>query len=333
MPDDHVATTGEKMLYADLRGIDSHGCSALAFYQRLRTEGRLTTNPAVEIVRDGEATALVDGGGGLGHVPATLAMEQAIERCQALGVGVAAARNSGHFGAAGAYATMAADRGLIGLATSTTATPALVPTFGRDPMLGSNPIAIAAPAGRNRPFLLDIATSTVSHGKLVERWRSGRRLPRGWALDDRGRPVTNGRVAARDRRLAPLGGDRETGGHKGYGLALAVEILAAVLPGVAAADPGDGPRAVGHFFLALDPTRFRERRDLAGDLDELIDSLRRARPADPSAPVLIPGDPEEQILAQRSANGIPLSRSVYEDIRGVAAASGAPFLLDAAPSS
>lgn len=329
MSDEHSAITVKRMLYADLRGIDSHGCSTLPFYQQLRIEGRLNTKPAIEIVREGQTTALIDGDGGLGHVPASLAMDRAIERCQTQGVGVVAVRNSGHYGAAGAYAAMAAERGLIGIATTSTPSRAVVPTFGRESLLGTNPIAIAAPARRNHPFLLDMATSTVSHGKLVERWRSGRRIPRGWALDDRGRPMTNGRVAARERRLTPLGGDREGGSHKGYGLGLAVEILSTLLPGVRVAEPGDRRRAVGHFFLALDPARFREEGRLAGDLDELIDSLHGSSPAHPRQPVLVPGDPEEQSRAQRNAGGIPLSKSVFEDIRGVAMASGAAFLLDA----
>jgi LDH2 family malate/lactate/ureidoglycolate dehydrogenase len=240
-----------------------------------------------------------------------------------------AVRNSGHYGAAGAYAALAVQQGLIGLATTSTPTPAVVPTFAKEPLLGTNPIALAAPAARNRPFLLDMATSTVSLGKLLERWRSGRRIPRGWALNRRGGPLTNGRAAARYRRLAPLGGDRERGSHKGYGLAVAVEILSAVLPGLASGHSRGGRRArVGHFLLALDPARFRD--GFADGLDELIDALHGAEPADPRQPVLVAGDPEQEILAQRSSAGIALSRSVVEDIRAVALACGVPFLLDRA---
>jgi LDH2 family malate/lactate/ureidoglycolate dehydrogenase len=330
MPKEHTAITVEKMLYADLRGIDSHGCCMLPFYQQLRTEGLLNTNPTIAIVQENATTALLDGGGGLGHVPASLAMERAIAKCKTTGVGVVTVRNSGHYGAAGAYAAMATQHGLIGVATTSTPTPAVVPTFGREPMLGTNPIALAAPAGRNRPFLLDMATSTVSLGKLIERWRSGRPIPHGWALNERGHPTTNGRVAARSRRLSPLGGDRERGSHKGYGLAVAVEILSAVLPGIAFADARAGRRArVGHFFLALDPARFRDEGGFAGDLDALIDSLHGAPPADSRRPVLVAGDPEHEILAQRTRAGIPLSKSVFEEIRGVALASGVRFLLDA----
>jgi len=331
MSAEHRAVIVERMLYADLHGIDSHGCCMLPFYQRLRSEGRLNPTPRIEVVHETATTALLDAGGGLGHVPATLAMEQAIAKCRAMGIGAVTVRNSGHFGAAGAYARMAADDGLIGVATTSTPTPSVVPTFGRDPLLGTNPIAFAAPAARNPPFLLDMATSAASLGKMVERWRTGRSIPSGWALDARGRAITNGRVAAEGRRLAPLGGDAEHGGHKGYGLAAAVEILSTILPGVALAEPGSTGRAsVGHFLLAIDPACFRRDGGFAADLDRLIDRLHASPPLEATEPVLVPGDPEYQTIARRRVEGIPLTRSVFEDIRGVARASGVPFVLDTA---
>jgi len=330
---EHRAVIIERMLYADLHGIDSHGCCMLPFYQRLRTEGRLNPTPRIEVVHETATTALLDGGGGLGHVPATLAMEHAIAKCRATGIAAVAVRNSGHFGAAGAYARMATEHGLIGIATTSTPTPSVVPTFGRDALLGTNPIAFAAPAARNPPFLLDMATSAASLGKLVEHWRTGRRIPNGWALDARGRSTTNGRIAAEGRRLAPLGGDAKHGGHKGYGLAAMVEILSTVLPGVPLADTGSAGRAsVGHFLLAIDPGCFRRDGGFAGDLDQLIDRLHAAPPLETTEPVLVPGDPEYQIVARRRAEGIPLTKSVLEGIRGVARASGVPFVLDAARS-
>ena len=159
IPDDHVTVTVDRILYADLRGIDSHGCTTLAFYQRLRADGVLNPRATVTVIRNEGATTLVDGGGGLGHVPATRAMEIAIEIAAAHGIGAVAVCNSGHFGAAGAYAAMAADRGLIGIATTSTPTPTVVPTFGRQAMLGTNPIAFAAPARRHPMFLLDMTLS------------------------------------------------------------------------------------------------------------------------------------------------------------------------------
>jgi LDH2 family malate/lactate/ureidoglycolate dehydrogenase len=286
----------------------------LSYHQRLGA-GQLDPRAAVEVVRDGPATALVDGGGGLGHVPAARAMRLAIEKARANGVAAVAVRNSGHFGAAGAYAAMAAAEGLIGVVTTNVLEPSVVPTFGRDPKLGTNPIALAAPARRNRPFLLDMATSAASLGQAVVAWRKGRPIPAGWAIDANGRPVTNGRKAAEARRFLPLGSTRTMGSHKGYGLAAAIEILSRVLP---------GSETVGHFTLALDPGAFRSGFD--EDLDALLDDLRATRPLGDEA-VMVPGDPEREAAAERSRDGIPLARAVVEDIRGVARAAGAEFVL------
>ena len=329
IPDDHVTVTVDRILYADLRGIDSHGCTTLAFYQRLRADGVLNPRATVTVIRNEGATTLVDGGGGLGHVPATRAMEIAIEIAAAHGIGAVAVCNSGHFGAAGAYAAMAADRGLIGIATTSTPTPTVVPTFGRQAMLGTNPIAFAAPARRHPMFLLDMATSTASFGKVLEQWRKGRAIPDRWMLDEDGAPLAAGHAALTNQRLTPLGGDLAGASYKGYGLAMMVEILSAALAGLTFADPRLGRRPrVGHFLMALDPARFSSGGDFTDHVDALIDAMHGTDPVDPRRPVLVPGDPERTTLAERRANGIPLTRSVVEDLREVARVSGVPFLLD-----
>jgi len=331
MPPEHVSITADHMLYADLRGIDSHGCGMLLHYHRGFTTGSFRATPAIIVERESATTALIDGGGGLGHVPGDRAMRLAVAKCLDAGVGAVAVRNSGHYGAAGAYAAIAARAGLIGVATTNTESPAVVPTLGAEAMLGTNPIAFAAPAQRNPMFLLDMATSTVPVGKLVLAARRGRAIPAGWAQDAGGKPVTSGRRAAAQRRLTPLGSRREMSSHKGYGLAAAVEILSSLLPGPRAGqEPRTHPR-VGHFFLAVDPRRFRDPGEFEADLDRLIDSLRASKPLDAERPVLVAGDPERAALAERSRSGIPLSRSVVEDIRWVARATGAPFLLDPTP--
>jgi LDH2 family malate/lactate/ureidoglycolate dehydrogenase len=329
MPEEHVAITTRHLLYADLHGIDSHGCGMLQHYHRGLASGLLTMTPKIEVIRESETTALFDGGGGLGHVPADTAMKLAIAKCRNAGLGAVAVRNSGHYGAAGSYAALAAESGCIGIATTNTAQPAVVPTFGLEAMLGTNPIAFAAPAARNRPFLLDMATSTVPLGKLMTAWRNGKTVPAGWALDDEGRPVTNPRLAFEHRRLTPLGSSHAMGSHKGYGLATMVEILSSLLPGLknarSAAEP-DG--RVGHFFLAMDPRRFRGEGKFEADLGSMMDSLRACKAADPQQPVLVAGDPEYAAQVERRRAGIPLARSLFEDMRMVCRASGVPFVLD-----
>lgn len=329
MSDEHAVITLGHLLYADLHGIDSHGSAMLLAYARQRADGLLTMTPTITTVRESETTALLDGGGGLGHVPADQAMKLAITKCRSAGVGVVAVRHSGHFGAAGSYAAMAVREGMIGLALTSVREPAMVPTFARRALFGTNPLAFAAPAGQAPPFLLDMATSAAALGKLATAWRRGRGVPAGLALDAQGRPQTNARLAFTQRRLTPLGSREDTGGHKGYGLAAMVEILSAFLPGV---QPRvwfpDGPGGTGHFFLALDVARFRPAAEFAADLDTMIGALHDTPPLDPERPVLVAGDPERTAAAERKRAGIPLSRSVIEDLRWVARQAGVAFLLD-----
>jgi LDH2 family malate/lactate/ureidoglycolate dehydrogenase len=322
MPEVEAATTADHMIYPDLCGIDSHGVAMLLDYHRAVSHGSMAVPASVEVVAEGPATALLDGGGGLGHLPADRAMRMAIAKAHETGVAAVVVRSSGHFGAAGSYAAMAAEAGLLGLVTTNTPQPAVVPTFGADAMLGTNAISFAAPSSAGKGFLLDMATSTVSLGKVLTAWREGRRIPAGWAVDARGSPVRNGRVAATQRRLTPLGSRPENASHKGYGLAAMVEILSAALPGQSGRE-----RGVGHFFCALDPGRFRENDGFERDVDLLTDSLRAGRPLAPGRPVLVAGDPERAARDRRLRAGIPLSRSVIEDIRTVARRSRVPFSL------
>jgi LDH2 family malate/lactate/ureidoglycolate dehydrogenase len=322
MPEADAATTAEHLIYPDLCGIDAHGIAMLRHYQRAHLDGSMAVPATVEVVTEGPATALLDGGGGLGHVPADRAMRMAIAKAREIGVGVVAVRRSGHFGAAGSYAAMAAEAGLLGLVTTSTLQPAVVPTFGADPMLGTNALSFAAPSETGKGFLLDMATSTVSLGKVVSAWREGRSIPSGWAVNPHGRPLRNGRIASQQRRLTPLGSRPETASHKGYGLATMVEILSATLSGQTAAEKG-----VGHLFCVIDPGRLRESGDFESDVDLLTESLREGRPQTPGRPVLVAGDPERATRERNLRAGIPLSRSVIEDIRVVAHHSRVPFSL------
>lgn len=333
MPKAYAAETAELVVAADVRGIDSHGVGMLDLYAEYRVRDKLTMNPAVHVVRDGPATALIDGDGGLGHVPAARAMRLAIEKAKAIGVGAVAVRNSNHYGAAGIYAEMAAEAGLIGLSTTGVWNVAIVPTFGVDAMFGTNPIAFAAPARRNPPFSLDMATSTAAIGKLKLAKLHDRPIPEGWATDAAGRPVTDPQAALADRRLTPLGGTREMGGHKGYGLAAMVEVLSTILPGAfySAIRPHKHPDSahynVGHFMLALDPDSFRDDGGFASDLDDMIDALRHTRAADPARPVLVAGDPERAEAEKRRREGIPLPEARIEFLRKLVAKAGVPFVL------
>jgi LDH2 family malate/lactate/ureidoglycolate dehydrogenase len=333
MPEAHIADTVEIMLWADLAGIDSHGTAMMPLYAQFRDEGKIVLAPEIRVVRETPTTALVVGGFGLGHVPGKRAMRMAIAKAKLVGMGAVAVRASNHYGAAGAYAMMAAEAGLIGISTTAVHTPSVVPLWGADATFGTNPIAFAAPARRNRPFLLDMATSTAAIGKLKLAQMAGKKVPEGWAVNAEGRPVTDPDEALKDRRLVALGGSRDLGGHKGYGLAMMVEVLSSTLPGAQFAllrmqnDPGASHADVGHFFLAMDPAAFRAPGAFEAELDDMIDALRATRPADPDQPVRVPGDPEHEERARRLAAGIPIPEKLRQLLLGYAEKAGAEMLL------
>ncbi|WNV74156.1 Ldh family oxidoreductase [Geodermatophilus sp. DSM 44513] len=323
--------------YADRAGIDSHGISMLPTYERLLHRGHLVPGARTTTVRETAVTALLDAGGGLGHPAAVAAVRLAGDKAAAEGVGVVSVRNSSHFGAAGHYATLAADRGLIGLVTTSARTVSVVPTRAAVPRLSTNPLAFAAPARRNRPFLLDMSTSTVAVNKVRVHGYADRPLPPGWVLDGDGTAVRDPHDAAAvlagpgPGGLTPLGGTPEMSSHKGYGLGVVVQVLSATLCGAAlAATRAAGDRVdVGHFFLALDPAAFRGDGGFPDDLDELLDLLRATPPADPDLPVLVPGDPEAVAREQRERNGVALPPALLGQLRELCGRAGVPFLLDA----
>ncbi len=336
MPDEHVMTTAELMVEADARGIDSHGIGMLPQYHDRRKEGRIIVPGDIRVVKDLPAITFIDAGHALGHVPAKTAMQSAIDKAKDMGVAIGVVRNSNHFGAAGVYSTMALDQGMIGIAMTGTSQRSIVPPRAREPMYSTNPIAMAAPTRRNPAFSLDMATSTVAVGKLNIYRRAGKPMPVGWALREDGSPETDAEAAfyATPKRMTPLGGTEEGGSHKGYGLAMMVDILCSVLTGsyfggrdLKTGEPGDFIN-VGSFFLAIDPIFFRgEPGAFEADTDALIDQMHGVAPLDPAQPVLVPGEPEEAARTERLANGVPMTYTLYNEIKRVAEESGVPFLF------
>lgn len=333
MAEEAIATTVDVMVATDLSGVDSHGLGMLPAYANRRQDGLIKMRPDIRIVREKPAVALIDADRSLGHPPSVMAMKLAVEKARAAGVAVVGVRNSNHFGAAGYYSRMAAEMGLLGMAMTNAPGPAMVPTFGKEAVLGTNPIAFAAPAAKNPPFSLDMATTTVAFGKLTIAKRMGKAIPLGWGMDETGQPTTDGAVAHAARRQTPLGGDRERGGHKGYGLGTMVEILCAVLTGAwsdGVDDAGKPERTthdVGHFFLAIDPKLVRPDGEFEADLDRMQDMLRATPAVDPDNPVMVPGDPEVKETAERKRLGIPVADMLVEETRLVAEECGAAFLL------
>lgn len=339
MSDAHADTTAEMMLETDLRGVDSHGISMLPTYDREFRSGRLNMRPIFKAVREGPAMALIDADASLGHPVSVHAMNLAVDKCRDTGVAVVSVFNSHHFGAAGCYSRIAADRGVIGMVTASTRGVTLVPTFAAEPVMGTNPLAFAAPTKRNPPFELDMATTTVAAGKVKVYKLNHRPVPPGWVVDGGGQPVTDAEEAFRqvferpEGGITPLGGARAVGGHKGYGLAVMVHILGGALSGASFSPirnrtqgPSD-PHNIGHFFMAIDPRAFRPDGEFEADLDQVIDVLHNAKPADPSQPVLVAGDPEMATRHERLQHGVPIPDDLMDQLRAVAKSAGVPFVL------
>jgi LDH2 family malate/lactate/ureidoglycolate dehydrogenase len=306
-----AATAADVLVQADLMGVDSHGVSnyiQLLYVPGLRG-GSIVPRPRIEVVQETPISALIDGGGGLGLVVGSRAMRIAIEKARASGVGVAAVRNSRHYGAAGCYARLALRHDLIGLSL-TNSDKLVVPTFGRETRIGTNPIAVAVPAGDQPPFLLDMATSTVPLGKIMLAKRSGLTLPRGWAADEEGVPTTDAETAFRALRLLPLGGTHEQGSHKGYGLGVVVDVLCGVLSGAGVAVGQGLGGQVGHFFAALRVDLLRPIDAFKSAMDEYLEALRETPAAPGHDRVYYAGLMEHEAEAERRRDGIPLHREV-----------------------
>jgi L-2-hydroxycarboxylate dehydrogenase (NAD+) len=321
------------LLEADLRGVDSHGVARLSGYVRLWKEQRINANPNIKITHETQSTAVVDGDKGLGLVVAPKAMEIAINKAKQVGSGWVSVKNSNHYGIAGYYSMMALKHDMIGF-SMTNASPLVAPTFSLDRMLGTNPISIAIPAGKEFPFVLDMATTTAANGKLETLKRKGENLPGGWLQDKEGKPSIDNAGVQSGGALLPLGSDYLHGSHKGYGLGAVVDIFSAVLSGANYGPwvppfvaflqpvPNEVGEGLGHFFGAMSIDAFRSKDEFKKHMDNWIQTFRKSNPIEGQTEVLIPGDPERIISAQRLKDGIPIINSIREDLISLGEAYG-----------
>lgn len=334
MTDEHAEIAATVMVDSDKRGIDTHGIALLPNYYTRLSRNMLTMKAEIKVTRETPTTAVIDGGGGLGYVPGVRAMRLAMDKAKAIGLGSVAVGNSAHYGAAGYYTRMAAAEGLIGMAVTNSSAPRVVPTFAAEGRLGTNPIAFTAPTKRHPPFTLDMATSTVASGKIRNRMVEKLPLPLGWATDQDGNPTTDSSLYSQGAQMTPLGGTPEGASYKGYGLGAMVEILSTALSDASiVCSPNHGKRKpgsmeIGHFFMAINPTLFREPGGFEETVDQLIDDLHATAPVDSEQPVLIPGEPEMYVEEDRSKNGIPIPPGLRDRLREVCKTTGAAFLLE-----
>ncbi|MBK8808088.1 MAG: Ldh family oxidoreductase [Bacteroidales bacterium] len=318
----------EVLISADLRGVDSHGVARLRGYIRLWEAKRMNAKPQVRIEHETPSTATVDGDSGLGLVVAPKAMQIAIEKAKNVGTGWVAVNNSNHFGIAGYHAMMALEHDMIGIAL-TNATPTTAPTFSKQRMLGTNPIAVAVPTGSQPAFVADFSTTAAAVGKLEILQRKQKDAPIGWLQDKEGVPTHDAHGLKSGGSLLPLGSDREHSSHKGYCMGAVVDILTAVLSGanygpwvppfLAFMPMPQNPvgKGIGHFVGAMRIDAFRPAADFKLNMDKWIDAFRKAEPIDPKNKVLIPGDLERDFSQDRMKNGIPLLPAVVDDLQDI----------------
>ncbi|HXV83762.1 MAG TPA: Ldh family oxidoreductase [Candidatus Binatia bacterium] len=328
-PANDAQIAAKALVTADLRGVDTHGVirfNSHSWYVKWLSEGSMKAKPDIKIIHETGSSALLDGDRGIGMVIGHRAMELAIRKAKESGVGLVGVRNSRHFGMSANYAMQALPHDMIGIAM-TNASRQVVPTFGREARFGTNPMCFAVPADREPAFVLDMATTTAAAGKLELAARLGKTVPPGWALDDRAEQTTDPRTAQKARRLLPLGGSRDGGSHKGYGLAIVVEILCGVLTGTMTALNADqDPR--GHFFGAIRIDSFRPVSEFKQDMDRLIRELKSTPLVPGQERVYVAGEIEFETAQERAEQGIPLHSSVLEGLRAVSEQLAVPYELE-----
>lgn len=337
VPAEDAWIAADVVVAADLRGHESHGLARLErYYVRPLQTGLIDPHAQLTVRQQTAASAVLDAHNGLGQPATKRAMDLCIEKARAAGIAIVSVRHSNHYGIAGYYAMQVLPHAMIGI-SCTDAGPLAVPTGGTKGVLGSNPIALAAPARRNRPFVLDMATTVVPVGKVEVKARRGIPLPVGWAVDGEGRPADDARAVLErlEHRLPggllPLGGAEF--GHKGFGLSAMVDILCSVLAGArswlgdqASRPPGE-PADVGHLVAALDIAAFGDVEAFTDDMDRYIDAMHAIPPAPGVNRVRVAGEPEAETEQERLRDGIPLHAGVAASLRalGVELGVAVPF--------
>lgn len=324
-----AAKIANVFIAAELRGLPSHGMIRIKDYYQLWKANRINVSPNVKIVHETPSTAVVDGDGAVGMVAATRSMEIAIEKAKVAGTGWVSTRNSNHYGIAGFYAMMALKEDMIGM-SMTNANPLVAPTFSVQPMLGTNPIAIAIPAGTQPPFVADFATTPIARGKLAVAEKKGEKVPFGFVQDKTGAPSDDPTILKSGGSMLTLGGDYVHGSHKGFCLSSIVDIFSAVFSGanfgpfvppsvaylpVLDQKVGEG---TGHFFGAMRVDAFQEASAFKAKMDEWIHTFRNAKPAAGQEKVIIPGDPEREKEQRIRAEGVAVLPAIVKDLKEIA---------------
>lgn len=325
----------EVLLDADLSGIESHGVQRLIRYHKEITGGLVDVKAVPEIIKETPISATVEGHDAMGQLLGVQAMEKAIKKAKTEGIGMVAVRNSNHYGIAAYYTKMAAKEGLIGICMTNTEA-IMVPTFGRQAMLGTNPIAFAMPA-EPVPFSFDAATTVVPRGKLEVYAKRDGKIKDGWALDENGLPCTDADrvlkniIGKTGGGILPLGGaGEETSGYKGYGFAMLCEICTAILSGGTTSNyiyKKPGKAEICHFFMAIDYGMFGEKEQLEAALSKYMQELRDSNKAEGQDRIYTHGEKEFESRQKVIAGGVPVNEKTYAEMEMIAQYTGAQDYL------
>jgi LDH2 family malate/lactate/ureidoglycolate dehydrogenase len=318
------AIVTKSLMCAELRGIYSHGVVRLETYLQRVEKGIMKLQAPITTEMDHKAVALLNANNTFGQVAGYQAMNLAIDKAKEYGNGVVCVKNSNHFGVAAFYAGMAAEADMVGW-VFTHSSPAMAVFGTKPPLIGTNPLAIAIPAGKHLPIVLDMSTSVVARGKIRYSALTGQSIPLGWARDAEGNPTQDAKLAL-DGTLEPVGG------AKGSGLSLIIDILSGVLTntvltgGVKTVTDMTGPALTGHFFMALDISKFIDIHLFKANLDQVISNIKGLPPVTEGGKIFMPGEIELLAEKKRREEGTPLDKEVVDMLNGVAARYGAAAL-------
>lgn len=329
VPEEDAKICADVLITSDKRGIDSHGIGRFKpIYIDRINEGIINPKTTFEIVRESPTTAVIDGHNGMGQVIGYRSMKIAIEKAKKYGMGMVAVRNSNHYGIAGYYSLMASDNGMIGI-TGTNARPSIAPTFGVENMLGTNPLTIGFPTDEEFPFCIDCATSITQRGKIEVYARLNKEMPKGWVIDENGESKTDPNIVLEDlikgrAALTPLGGiGEETGGYKGYGYAVVVEVLSSALAGGAYLKSLLGydengkkiPYKLGHFFIAINIENFIDLESFKKTAGDIMRKLRNSKKMPGQQRIWTAGEKEYDAYLYRKDKGVPIDQVLQKQIK------------------
>ena len=326
------AIVADVLLSADARGVDSHGLIRLySYYGSRLKKGLIEPQPRFQILNETPTTLSVDAGNGLGHPAGVRAMRLCMHKAAESGVAFATVRNSNHYGIAGYYAMLALQENMIGVSL-TNSQPLVAPTHGKQAMLGTNPIAVAVPAGSNLPYVLDMATSIVPIGRVSVYQKNNQPIPPGWGIDSDGSVTEDPGSVVKGGALMPLGGTELMRGYKGYGLALLVDIFCGVLAGSGFGTQVTGgenplPAKVGHFFASIRIDAFRPLQEFLADMDNLLEMMKNSPKAVGEERIFIHGEKEFERAALAEKEGVPLSEVTITALQQSGEEIGVPFDL------